>query len=191
MVVTSESVSPKMPKALKIPGLIQEWMKECSDCGTRFIGTRLVELHFPKNKRTADGHTYECKQCLKRKRDTTRASGRGFLDDLKNLFGCQAPDCACTAEEKSRREASCLAFHHADPASKAYNPAHGTQKRFWDQHKELGKCILLCSEKHRAAHKNDGSLTPYGLELLRGHNEAQAQIKRPRRHEVGAGKPPA
>jgi hypothetical protein len=107
-----------------------------------------------------------------------------------NLLGCQAPDCLCAQQEKSRRAASGLTFHHADPASKAYNPAHGTQKRFWDQNGDLKKCILLGSEKHKPAHKKDGSLTAYGLELGRGQNEAQAQIKRPRRQEVGAGKPP-
>jgi hypothetical protein len=145
----------------------------------------LVQENFGQNQQTLDGFNYQCKRCVKRSSDKTRAKGRAYLADMKALTGCENPLCECNPEEQFAREAS-LHHHHFDPAAKTFPLSRGTDRPIAEQIEERHKTVLICTWSHDQAHVgNKGELSPYGIRMADAHQERLAQFETSR--AVGAG----
>lgn len=166
-------------------GRVGQWMKKCSCCGKNFIGSPVVERFFGKAK-TADGHNYQCKRCLKERRDAKRARSKQYLADRKQLTGCENPLCECTPNERVEREAR-LEHHHLDPTTKKFNPASGTEKPIAELIDEVHQTIVLCKWSHDQTKGYRGALSECGVEMAKAREEEMSRYRTSRM--AGAGGP--
>jgi hypothetical protein len=177
-----------MPRAIRIRkedgyGRVGQWMKTCSCCGKNFVGSSIVERWFGEAK-TADGHNYECKRCLKQRRDAKRALGTSYLAAIKQLTGCENPLCTCTPEERITREAR-LEHHHLDPTKKNFNPSRGVDKPLTELIDEVHLTVCLCKWSHDQTKGYRGSLSGFGVAVARAHEERLNRFKGARTFGVG------
>lgn len=90
------------------------------------------------------------------------AENREWIADYKAKFGCHY----C-----GERDASCLDFHHLDPATKVTEVGRMTNMPLYKITEEVSKCMVVCANCHRKSHYRERrGLAP----LERAHKPASA-----------------
>ena len=129
-------------------------LKKCKSCD---VEHPISEFH--RNRRSSDGHHYQCKLCVavQRKGEYTGAVARrkrqyaierrqnhqAVINEVKRA-GCRL------CEEK---EISCMDFHHVDPTQKNFIlGSENAGRSLASILAEIDKCVVLCANCHRKIH---------------------------------------
>lgn len=113
-------------------------MKICTKCNQ----SKPTREFYKKEK----GRYYaECRSCFK-----LRMYER--IDEIsKFIFNSKGDSCEICGYNKCK---AALEFHHNDPTKKEFNISSAWSYNMDRIKKEIGKCILVCSNCHREIHEN-------------------------------------
>lgn len=125
--------------------------KICTKCG---IEKPLTE--FVKNKTKKNGYASECKECkhkryldyYKNNKSKFYANKKRHKEKIKDYIN-SAKSCGCKL--CGEKDIACLDFHHIN--GKDFTVGQKAKDLSFDViKKEIGKCIVLCSNCHRKVH---------------------------------------
>ena len=101
---------------------------------------------FSCNKNHPGGHEYQCKECAAKEQVERRTKKK--LELLK-YKGNKCSDCGF--DDVQRLEV--FEFHHRDPREKDFALGRDLNRSMRYLKKEADKCVLLCANCHRTAHR--------------------------------------
>ena len=128
--------------------------KQCSRCKEAKLTS-----DFCKNKNMSDGYQSACKSCMNVSYTISRKKKSDHYNQVKRkrvLSNAQKvrdwkQDRGCTKCRET--DPACLEFHHLDPSIKEV--AISNVVGYWGNerlHKEISKCVILCSNCHKKFH---------------------------------------
>ena len=112
--------------------------KECVSCKIK-----KPYSEFYKTISEDDGHSPECKECMRCKTRAVYIRNRDYIRSIK-----KGSSCADCGEDNINK----MTFHHRDPSEKFFTISQPSGRSFEMIDEEIKKCDILCRDCHDKKH---------------------------------------